>query len=210
MAENTEKIKELETQLAKAVTDATAKDSEIATLKADLKKAQDAQTASQTQIDELKKSIPAKPEDIWKNVDPGVKEQFEAMQKSLADATEKQEMAEIAKKVDTDFKGLPGKSDENATLLRQITKKLSAEETAKLYEMLKSAATLISKSALLSENGNRGIDATGKPSNKFMAAVDEAVAKGQAKNKDEAYTFVAKSQPDLYNEHISDMRKGVK
>ena len=201
MAENTDKIKELEGSLTKANDAITAKDGEIVNLKAELQKAQDS-------VAELKKS--AEPVDIWKGIDPKVKEEFESMQKALATATETQELTEITKRVASDMKHIPGKLDENAAFLRNVTKKLEKADADKLFALLKSADALIEKGKIFDSVGDNGTDNTGSPVTKFMNEVKAVMAKGEAKTEAQAIGMVAKAFPNLYNEHVQSVRNGGK
>ena len=182
-------------EIAKAVADVTALKAEIETLKT--------QTVEKKEVETV---------DIWKGVNPEIKAQFEALQKSADEsqkiakaAEENAAMIRLTKRVSDELGGIAGTADEKATLLRDVEKVLPADKFEKLYTTLKDASSVIAKSALLEEKGRTGtVGTTNGAFAKLQAKAAELVTKGTAKTEAQGIELAAKLNPELYAEYMTE------
>lgn len=205
--DQTQEVETLKTAL-------TAKDAEIS-------KAAEAITTLKAEIETLKtqlaetveKKAASEPEDIWKGVNPKVREQFEAMQKAQKEAQEKVEKAQedaatikMTKRVGDDLGGIAGTVDEKTALLRKFEKLAGAEDFEKLFTMLKAAAEVVKASELLNEKGRTGSESSGGSGalTKIKAKAAELLSKNEAKNEAEAFEKAVKQNPELYSEYMQE------
>lgn len=206
MAEKTKETQETVETLKAAV---TAKDAEIAKAQADI-------TSLKAEIETLKAQTvekkAAEPVDIWKGVNPEIKAQFEALQKSADEsakiakaAEENAAMVKLTKRVSEDLTGITGTVDEKASLLREVEKMLPADKFEKLYTTLKDASTAIAKSAMLEEKGHTGGTNDGNTAfAKLQAKAQELVDTKVVKTKEQGIALAAKQNPELYKEYMTE------
>jgi hypothetical protein len=193
------KLAETETALTKAKKDAEDKQKELDDEK---KKKKD-----DNDDDDMKK----KAVDIWKGVNPEIKAQFEAMQKSTADAEKIAKAAEenaatvrLEKRVNEDISKLHGTVVEKTALLRAIEKVAPADQFEKLFTVLKSADAVITKSLLLDEKGSKKASSGSSALEKLNAKAKEIMVAKGAKTDAEAFKKAVQQNPELYKEYINE------
>lgn len=135
----------------------------------------------------------------------------EAIAKAAAE-TEKRERADFAKRAEADFAHLPGTPDTKGGLLYTLSKKLTSEEYQAVDVLLKAADAAAKTGAITAEVGKSGHGAAvgSTAFAKMRALATERVSKGEAKTEADAIVAIAQSHPDLYAEHLADMRTSAK
>lgn len=161
-----------------------------------LKKAADEKEA------EVKKAAEAVTEDIWKGVNPAIKERVEKAEAAVAEAIAKTAAAEetIAKadffKKAEELNALPTKPEEFGEVLRKIST-AAPEQYTKLTEVLKSANEIIKSGKAFDEAGTaqtgtpNGVDAIEKRAEEIMKSEPTLT-------KEQAFVKAMELNPKLY------------
>ena len=198
-----------EDQRAVLKADSDARDAAVATAKAEIevlkaaaddKKKKDEEDAKLAALANLKKSDES--EDIWKGVNPAIKERVEKAEAAVAEAVAKTVAAEekIAKadfaKRAAELNALPTKPEEFGEVLRKIADATPAEYE-RLTEVLKSANEIIKSGKAFEEVGS---GQTGAASG--MTVIEKRAEELRKVNpsltKEQAFVKVMETDPKLY------------
>lgn len=177
--------------------------------KQDLKKAEEDLEAAKEEVAKSKKPDPINEEEIIKSLDPKVqaiiKKSKEAQKaaEEVAKALNFEKEEQIAKERVTLLKGLPNVDD--AGLLN-----IAKTATPEIFEVLKSAAKLITDGEVFKAVGSSAPNDTNKDAWAQIEAKADALRKDKPElDKSHAITEVIKTNPDLYKKYRDEVG-GVK
>lgn len=162
--------------------------------------------AFQKQIDDLK----AQADDAIAKA-AAAKAEADAAVAKAAQEVEKRERADFAKRATDDLSHLPGSADDKGNLLYTLSKKLDDAEFKAIDTMLKAANEAAKTGKVTEEVGKSGKAPAGDSAfAKMKTLAAELVAKGTAKTEADAIAVVAQTNPELYAEHLADMKAQAK
>ena len=164
-------------------------------------------------FDELTKQI----DDLKAQADDAIakakkaEDDAKAAEAKAAQEVEKRERGDFAKRASEDLSHLPGSVDDKGNLLYTLSKKLDDAEFKAVTDMLKAADEAAKTGKITDEVGKPG---KGNPGGsafaKMKALATDKVTKGEAKSEADAIAQVAQEHPDLYTEHLADMKASAK
>jgi hypothetical protein len=149
-------------------------------------------------------------ETIFKEHEELVKKAAEAEQKAAAtEAVLKAERDERLRKEwiakAAEYKHLPAKPEEFGLVLKALSEK-APEELAKLEQVLKAADEQIGQGALFKEVGSGAAPVGGTAWAKIEAAANALVQKDDKLTHEQAIRKAIELHPELYEEHVKEMR----
>lgn len=208
------RLKSLRDELASLIADAQGDKMEDKD-KDDVGKAKDAAEdpvvkarfeAFQKQIDDLKTQA----DDAIAKANKAQAEADAAVAKA-AQEVERRERADFAKRAGDDLANLPGSVDDKGNLLYSLSKKLDEAEFKAVDTMLKAANEAARTGKVTEEVGKGGKAPAGDSAfAKMKALAADLVTKGTAKTEADAIVAVAQTNPELYAEHLQDMKAQAK
>jgi hypothetical protein len=150
--------------------------------------------------------------DIWKGIDPAVREQVEKAEREAAEAK-----AELAKARDqaltreyvakaAQFRALPVKADEFGPVLKRLATS-DAEAYAEVERVLRAADAAMTKSDLFREIGRGGAGAADSAWARIEAAASGLVGKSAGLTQEQAIARVLSDQPALYDEYLREQAR---
>jgi hypothetical protein len=209
------RLKALRDELASLIADAQGDKMADEDKKDDVGKAADAAEdpvvkakfeAFQKQIDDLK----AQADDAIAKA-AAAKAEADAAVAKAAQEVERRERADFAKRATDDLSALPGSADDKGNLLYSLSKKLDEAEFKAIDTMLKAANEAAKTGKVTEEVGKSGKAPAGDTAfAKMKALAAELVTKGTAKTEADAIAVVAQTNPELYAEHLADMKAQAK
>ena len=144
-----------------------------------------------------------------------IRKQFETIEKALAQANARaevaeavakkardiSELAELAKRAEAEFSGLPGTADEKAVILKALCTKLSPEERMGVESLLKAGNACLA--AGMRDVGKASPQGTGGDSWAQIETLAKARAAKDGIPQAEAVCKVLDENPELYTAYVS-------
>lgn len=198
-----------EAERAAKEAEVVAKDAEVAKAKADLDTVNAEVVVLKEEIEKSKKSAGVDEEEILKGIAPEVRAIIEKSKLQVAAAEEavkkmlqaETETEAIAKAKDAESIGVP---QEELTELYKSLKQKDAKLATSVFDILKSASTVMKASAAFKEVGTGGEAETGD-SEAAWAKIDAKateIAKARSISKESAISAVIKENPDMYKDYV--------
>jgi dTMP kinase len=152
-----------------------------------------------------------KPADVLKGLPEEVRKRLEDAEKRAADAEKiakeeraARELSEITKRVEAEMPHVSGTPAEKAALLQRMKGALSAEDFAKIGEILRAASKSIEAGALFAEIG--GSAPAGSATAKLEAIAEDMRKSDPKLSKAVAMSKAAKQHPELRREQLAEQR----
>jgi hypothetical protein len=161
----------------------------------------------------IKKSLDGMPDEVKEHFEAITKAQEEItkaqedkivkLEKALKQEQDRRELETWVAKAREDLVALPGKTpEEHGEAFKKMADadpKLAEDQ----YNILKSAADAVKKSALYSELGGRGQDTTGTAYSKIMKKAEQLIEKSsESMTKEQAFQKALVANPELYNDYM--------